>query len=503
MRPPNPPPFLTLESLGHLNYLRSVLAQPGGSWEGFYEPQSPSMNFALRYQLAFGAYAVAALAQRTPAYRAPYAEAMLGAIEKMLDVAAWGYWRAPAEESAAPALAQSGHLAVLASPHARRPLGPPSDPIVRDNLQYSGHLSTMLGLYEKLTGDRGYDRPFTLTDPESSASYTYTHSEVAGRIHAQQLESPIGGVYCETGTAYVPCNNHALASNALHDAVHGTSYRTANARWLRTVRKRMVLHGPAIRGIFAVCYVRDLHTAAPVAFNFTDAWGLAFLLPFDRGLVRKLYPKFRRRVTRAGAEGAYLSSAPLSEKMEISDVAINTGFALVVARGIGDGELAGELAGYAKATFGAGWDGPRYLYSDAARTLHSTALYALAGAIEPGGESLARLFNAAPDRVEEGWPLLKEVSPSDGSVGVSTAYYEPSERTLHISLRQVGSAEALRHAGSQTATLTLEKITAHPHIEVKGLALPEEEYRHAQDGSLAFAVQVEPQGVSRCTVRLA
>src|SRR5204862_5401128 len=133
-----------------------------------------------------------------------------------------------------------------------------------------------------------------------------------------------------SGIAYVPCNNHALSSNALHDAVHGTSMASANAKWLRSVRRGMVLKGPALRGIFAVCYLKDLGMAAPVAFNFTDAWGLAFLLPFDPALVRKLYGRFKRRITRVGAEGAYLSSSPLSEKMEISDVHINTGFALIV-----------------------------------------------------------------------------------------------------------------------------------------------------------------------------
>src|SRR5438067_11727742 len=114
---PLQPAGLRLESLGHLNYLHSLLSQPAGSWEGFYNPQSPSMNFALRYQLAFGAYAVAALAQRTPAYRAPYVEALWGAIQKMLDVVAWGYWRAPSGENAS----SSGHIAVIASPHNRAP----------------------------------------------------------------------------------------------------------------------------------------------------------------------------------------------------------------------------------------------------------------------------------------------------------------------------------------------------------------------------------------------
>ena len=107
---------LSLQSLGLLNYLHSTLAQPTGSWEGFYEPQSPSMNFALRYQLAFGAYAVAALAQRTPAYRAPYAEALKGAIEKLLDVTTWGYWRAPA-----PAQAPSSGWRTATPPCSSRP----------------------------------------------------------------------------------------------------------------------------------------------------------------------------------------------------------------------------------------------------------------------------------------------------------------------------------------------------------------------------------------------
>src|SRR5437763_12981832 len=111
---------LTHESLGFLNYLHSILSQPPGSWDGFYTPQSPSMNFALRYQLAFGAYAVAALAQRTPAYRAPYAEALRGAITKMVDVASWGYWRAAEHAGGEPAQASQGHMAVLLSPHAAR-----------------------------------------------------------------------------------------------------------------------------------------------------------------------------------------------------------------------------------------------------------------------------------------------------------------------------------------------------------------------------------------------
>jgi hypothetical protein len=498
---------LSLDSLGYLNYLRGVLTQPDGSWQGFYGPQSPSMNFALRYQLAFATYALAALAQNTPAYRAPYLDAIRAAIERMLRVEAWGYWRVPgpqAEERSAErrgGLASSGHIAVLVNPHRRAPLGPPSDPIARDNLQYSGHLSAMLGLYEKLSGDDRYDNPFTLHDPESGVSYSYTHGQVAERIHRQQRENSFGGVCCEQGMAYVPCNNHALASNTLHDALHGTRYSDDNARWLQTVRDKLVLKGPALRGVFGTAYMKDFKLATPVAFNFTDAWGLAFLLPFDRPLVRKLYGKFKKRgVARTGSGGAYVGSSTVSERIEISDVAINTGFGLVLARGMGDLALAGALASYAAREFEAGWDEDRFYYKDAPRTLHATALYALASAIAPGAADFTALFTAPPDRAILAEPAVLEVSPAS-SVGVSQADYDRQARALAFTLRRVGDPAALRASSPVDATVTIGNVPGCAHVETAGRTLSGDEYAR-QDDRLTFGVTLDPSEETRCLVHL-
>ena len=426
---------LTRDDLGHLVYLHRVLTQPPDQWDGFYTPQADSMNFGLRCQVAFAAYAVAALAQHTPAYRRPYAEALAAACERMRDVRVWGYWRAPvAGPQGRSSPTESGHLAVLLAPHGRRVLGPPADPIIQNNVQFSGHFSTVLGLYERLTGDDRYDRPFVLGDPASGVAYEYTHTAVAARIEAQMAQNTFGGVCCEDGVAYVACNNHALSSNALHDTVHGTNFSATNAGWLQHVRRKMVLNGPALRGLFAVCYLRDMHLSAPVAFNFTDAWGLAFLLPFDPALGRRLYPRLRRRLTNAGREGAFLASAPLSEKMEISDVPLNTAFALIAARGVGDARTADRLAAYAAGAFGHRWDGPALAYADAPRTLHSTALYALANVA--GGAALARLFHTLPPVAGE--PLLDQVGAEGGTVGVARAEYDPAGRALHLVLERLG-----------------------------------------------------------------
>jgi hypothetical protein len=425
---------LTRDDLGHLTYLHRVLTQAPDQWDGFYTPLADSMNFGLRFQVAFAAYAVAALAGRTPAYRRPYAEALAAACERMRDVRVWGYWRTPASAASGSAPTESGHLAVLLAPHSRRVLGPPADPIIQNNVQFSGHFSTVLGLYERLTGDDRYDRPFVLGDPESGVAYEYTHTEVATRIQAQMAQNTFGGVCCEDGVAYVACNNHALSSNALHDAIHGTGFSATNAGWLQHVRRKMVLKGPALRGLFAVCYLRDVHLSAPVAFNFTDAWGLAFLLPFDPALVRRLYPRLRRRLTNAGRAGAFLASAPLSEKMEISDVPLNTAFALIAAQGVGDARTAARLASYAGEVFGHRWDGPALAYADAPRALHSTALYALANVA--GGETLPRLFHAPPPPAGE--PVLAEVRAEGGLVGVARAEYDPAGREQHLALERLG-----------------------------------------------------------------
>jgi Linalool dehydratase/isomerase len=486
-----------------LNYLHGVLTQPLGSWDGFYRPQSHVMNFALRYQLAFSAYAVAALSQKTPSYRALYTEALRGAIEKMLHIDVWGYWRVAPEKGDAPSgglgSLSAGHVAVLISPHQRTVAGPPSDPIAHNNLQYSGHLSAMLGLYEKVSGDGRYDSAFSLRDPTSGVEYTYTHSKVAERIHAQMHANGFGGVCCEQGMAYVPCNNHAMASNTLHDALHGTDYREANGGWLKTVRDKIVLRGPALRGVFGTAYMKDLHMAAPVAFNFTDAWGLAFMLPFDRPLVRKLYSRFKKRsVSHADSDGAFVGSSPMSERMEISDVGINTGFGTILARGIGDLTLADAFARYSSSAFGAGWQDGRYFYRDAPRTLHTTALMAIAEAVSPGGADFASLFNDPPRPGKDLEPYVARLIDPAGRTGISQAEYNPQERMLRITLTQVGDPATLASAAPTEVDITVSNAGNFPHIQV-GDAPPNTQYERIGDDIL-FKVLVRPGESASCSV---
>jgi hypothetical protein len=187
----------------------------------------------------------------------------------------------------------------------------------------------------------------------------------------------------------------------------------------------------------------------------------------------------------------------MSERMEISDVGINTGFGAILAQGIGDTALAAAFRRYADDAFGPAWDGDRYSYAAAPRTLHTTALFALAAAIEPRGADFDRLFTAAPDPASLDAPYLDSLE-APGGAGVSRAEYNPATHTLTISLRQVGSPAALRTARPLDARLTIVGAGASPHVEVDGAAIAPE---RGAGGELPVTLTVAPEGEAVCIVR--
>jgi hypothetical protein len=187
--------------------------------------------------------------------------------------------------------------------------------------------------------------------------------------------------------------------------------------------------------------------------------------------------------------------------MEISDIAINTGFGMVLARSVGDSGLARAFERYASERFDAEWDGTRFSYRGAARTVHSTALYALAGVIETGGDSFVRLFNEPLDRAEFSQPGLSAVTDVSGRVGVSRAEYDPQNRVLSIGLRQVGDPTVLRDAPPLEVLLDLENLAGEAFVEVAGAGGGE--YRTPSDaGALQVPVQVRADGETLCALRL-
>lgn len=435
------PSGLSAADLGFLKYLTGLALQPVGEWDGFYRTFADGMNFGLRFQVAFSGYALAALARRTPAYRAPYVAALEALIEKMRHPDTWAYWF-------------RGAVHQLEAETSRKNPGPlktaldftasrlhlsgsiPADPCQQGNIQYSAHLSSLLGFYEMLTADPRFDRDgLTLSAEAGGKTYDfhYTHTSLAEHIFEQMQDNHFGGACCEPGRAYAACNNHACISNLLHDHLHGTHLAEANRRWSDWIKNHMLTGGvkgglplPAPNGLLSVAYMPDLRLPIPVSFNLTDAWGLAFMAAWDPATARQIYPRFQKRLKNGPGGTLYLGSRGPNESAEISTIGLNTAFAAVYAREMGDQATYERIIAWADAHLDpfTGESGARYYRAKPAP--YVTALLALAGALPPAGGGLNSLLTWRPDFAA---PYLAGVS--DG-YAVTMADYDGE--TLRIEL---------------------------------------------------------------------
>lgn len=304
----------------YLAAFERLALQPRDEWRGFFVPRNEGMNFGLRFQLAFPCYAVAAIMRAVPEERDRCFPIMAGFIDRMLDQRTWEYW----------ARATGSH-----------------DPVGRANIQYSGHLGHLIGLYESLGGDDRWDRPFRFE--WQGRATEYTHQQLVAALYRQMRHNRYHGVECEPGNTYVACTDHALWATLLHDRLHGTAYATVNREWLAFLERRLAFRGPRImgRGAVSAIYFTRLGLAAPLGLNFMDAWSLSFMAPLAPELTRRLAERLWPRL-RAAGDTLMLPSAGIWTRMEGSDTAVNTGFAYVLAVELGDRERAAALRAYAE-----------------------------------------------------------------------------------------------------------------------------------------------------------
>lgn len=390
----------------YLNYFSQLVQQPTGGWEGFLITPAEGMNFGLRFQLAFPVYALYSIANYLPEQKDQCVWAIGRYLEKMLHPDTWAYWFRGAVASQQPEKVKSGLMqGTVEKVHNKlgmgnTPISP--DPCQQGNIQYSGHLASMLGFYQLLSGDDRYNREgFGLTTELDGERFRfeYTYSQLAKHIQAQMSENYFGGVCCEPGRAYAACNNHACISNILHDRLYQTELANANGAWGSWVENKMLsdsglLPLPAPNGLLSVAYMTELKMPLPVSFNFTDAWGFAFMAGWYPKLVQKIYPRFRKRLKAVGANKLKLGSLGINERMQISSEALNTAFALVLAREMGDVETAANLLRYLDEVYQPTEENNLRYYRAGVPAPYVTALIALSESLPVEGKGLYRLLNA-------------------------------------------------------------------------------------------------------------
>ncbi|KAL3477569.1 hypothetical protein BJX99DRAFT_246137 [Aspergillus californicus] len=214
---------LTPEQAGHLRHFHNLVTQPPGEWVrmGSQDPGQEWVD-AYRYQLATMAYAAgAAHYHRLPLVRSVFKSLMASLIEKMLHRDVWGYWFL------------TSHSGKFVDPDLTELRKPWADPIVDENIMYSGHLLLMVSLYTMLFNDDRYNEPGALTfkwrtifwgmGPES---FSYTRQSLQQAILTQMEREKWLGVCCEPNSIFIVCNQFPLIAYRYNDIHDGTDVTT-------------------------------------------------------------------------------------------------------------------------------------------------------------------------------------------------------------------------------------------------------------------------------------
>lgn len=350
--------FAVLDALqlGHLRHIRNLAAQADGEWSkmGIPDPGQEWLD-SYRYQLAQMAYALGlAHYHRLPAAPAVFRATFDNLIRKMLRREVWAYWKDTS---------QSG---LYVNPSIKELRKGWIDPVVRENIMYSGHLSAMVGLYSMLFNDDGYDRPGALTFVHNPVfwgmgpeKFEYSRSSLNEVIYWQMVENGWLGVACEPNCVFIVCNQFPMLGFRFADLRKGTSVADEATQSYRAAWER--------KGIFSEegwfhgwWRIEQDEFVPPKSVGWT-AWGGAVMNTWNRDFVHDIYRDQLQGVLKYGSDGL-VSLYPNSVVRQVREALAggrpvdgiedrtypwpmpDFGYVAMLLSEMGDGDLQGMLA---------------------------------------------------------------------------------------------------------------------------------------------------------------
>ena len=215
--------------------------------------------FSTRYNIAFAGYAAAALGMRGNAEeKAAVGRILDNCLARYLRRETWAY-------------SQS------ASYWGQKPWAP--DPCYRENVMYTGHLLQLLALYEKFTGDTKYwTEGFDFAWDENTRVH-YNVQKLIDVTVEQMHEASSGGVTCEPGLLFFPCNNHPHYAFKLFAALGHGDWTAEARRWEKWALSHY--RNPALGGgVLNLVYHTKSGLFYPRGYAGLDAWSLLWYEPW-------------------------------------------------------------------------------------------------------------------------------------------------------------------------------------------------------------------------------
>lgn len=426
----------------------SSAGRPAGWWDDRSTP--PLLSFP-RFDLSESSYALALMADATPAWREVYAAVLDGLIARHVTHWAAVDWLTflgpdPARGSYPEELVRlwlpPGREGTYDMPgwtaNGVPPWGLQPDPVGADgNLFFKGWLNLLMGLHRYVSGDDRWNSTFLVTGLDD-AQFAWSHDAVNALLVEQWTARP-EGPHCENTKVWPYCLSAAGLGLRMHDILRGTSGHGVFSAWLEIARSRFMSLGPGDQVEWMALYYDPLidyvHRAGPTA-------GLSvalYVLPQDAALATALY---RTAVDRIGW------SDPARPVRSLPDPRFLC-LGLVLARELGDDGTHARLSEFAEDRFEPAFFGPDlqdfgwwFGFGEPWPRGQLTALLAMLDGGPPG--AWARLFNA-PDLAKFAQPTAAGVDYP--SLGLSRADFDPVAGVLELRT-YAATASA---AGSPTA----------------------------------------------------
>ncbi|HKR90139.1 MAG TPA: hypothetical protein VJS38_18370 [Phenylobacterium sp.] len=284
-------PRLDDRQVGAINHIRNLSRLPPNDWSHMMGRAPMQEDYsAYRYQLAYMYYASAlAYKHRLPAAPGLFKDTSNRLIEKMLLPEVWLYWR-NASQGKGPF--------TLDLPA----LGVETNPVIRDNIMYSGYLQTMALMHHLLFDDARYAQPGSLTFEfrpflsilDQSADYTYDEKSLNERIYWNMVENGYLGVACEPGCVFQICNQIPILGFRLHDVLYGGEIaREVTEGYLAAWSDFGGVIGPD--GHYTTLVVTSNRTPIPGSYSgpWSDAWCGMLMNMWNGEAVKANYERLR------------------------------------------------------------------------------------------------------------------------------------------------------------------------------------------------------------------
>lgn len=206
-----------------LRWAYELCLQPIDRFDGFEWGEQLHGGTVVRYQLNYLGWALAPYAVNyVPNAVATIEPVMRNLVLKQLDLRVWRYWQL---------LNRVGNLD--SNP----------DPLVRDNIMFSGFTGDQINLYEAATGSTRFDEPGSLTFVwDDGRTFAYDHHSWMEAVQRNFERSRLGFFPCEPGWAFAACNTIGAQALLGHDRLHGTSmWADIEPRWRNTLESEYLM----------------------------------------------------------------------------------------------------------------------------------------------------------------------------------------------------------------------------------------------------------------------